>query len=77
MVWLRLHGALRRAATEPDGRTARIVVRSETTVGAALAALGLGADEVWRIAGDGSFLEVSQTLHDGDCLEVFPPLGGG
>lgn len=77
IVRLELHGGLRRVATEADGRTAHVAVPEGATIADVVAALGLAADEVWRIARGGELVDLTHDVRDGDDLAVFPPLGGG
>jgi sulfur carrier protein ThiS len=76
-IYLELHGSLRRVATEPDGRTARVELAAGARVADALAAAGLPLHDVWRVARRGELVEVASLVCDGDRLAVFPPLGGG
>ncbi|MBI4504423.1 MAG: MoaD/ThiS family protein [Chloroflexi bacterium] len=77
IVAVELHGALRRVATDVDGRSARVDVGYGASVADVVAAAGLRAEEVWRIARGGDFVDLAQAVRDGDRLVVFPPLGGG
>lgn len=77
IVYLELHGALRRAATESDGRTARVAVPAGACVADVVAAAGLSPGDVWRVARAGDFVDLSAATFEGDRLVVFPPLGGG
>lgn len=77
IVYFDLHGGLRRAARGRDGHAARVEVPDGAAVADVVAALGLGADEVWRVACDGEFVELTRPVREGEQLVIFPPLGGG
>jgi sulfur carrier protein ThiS len=42
-----------------------------------LAAVGLSSDQLWLISVNGKCATVESQLHDGDRVELVPPVGGG
>ncbi len=71
-VHVKAHGVLRPQVPQ---RTLELVPSS--LVSDLLATLGLGAGGVWMILVNGSCVGRDAPLHEGDRVELVPPLGGG
>jgi sulfur carrier protein ThiS len=70
------HGDLGRMLRDGQ-RSLTVEMTAGATVGALLAQLGLGREEVWIIRHNGQRAAVDQALADGDRLELFAVVSGG
>ncbi|MGB8648546.1 MAG: MoaD/ThiS family protein [Anaerolineae bacterium] len=75
-ITLRLYGNLRKYAADKRDRTV-IEITEGMTIQALLLALGVPDNGWWMAALNDTVVEPETTLHDGDLLEVFDPVGGG
>ncbi len=57
--------------------TSEMEVEPGVTVAALLARLGVPDNRVWMSVVNDNATDGGATLHDGDVLEVFEPVGGG
>lgn len=71
-VHVKAHGVLR-----PHVPQGTLELAPSSLVNDLLAALGLGAGGVWMILVNGSCVDRTAPLHEGDRIELVPPLGGG
>ena len=71
-VEVRAYGALRRRLT---GQAFDLA--SSSSLGDLLASLGLSSGQLWLISINGKRATVESQLHDGDRVELVPPIGGG
>ncbi len=73
---VRLFGDLRRYL--PDGADELLMEAPDgTTVQGMLEQAGINPQEVWLVRANKKMIPESQTLLDGDDIEVFEPVGGG
>ncbi len=75
-VTLKLYGNLRRYA-EAKRETSEVNVAEGTTVRALLELRGVPEGGWWMAAVNDQVVEAETTLHEGDLVEVFDPVGGG
>jgi len=54
-----------------------ITTRRGTTIADLLSGLGIPAGEIWICARNGTLAHPTDTLEDGDTLEVISPVAGG
>ena len=70
------HGDVGRVLT-PGQRALTVEAEPGDTIGAVLARLGLGPEEIWIIRHNSQRAGTSQPLADGDHLELFAVVSGG
>ncbi len=75
-VTIKLYGNLRRYA-EGRRETSALDVGEGTTIKALLESLGVPESGWWMAAVNDQVVEAETTLHEGDLVEVFDPVGGG
>lgn len=75
-VTVKLYGNLKKYLPEKK-EIAAMPVDDGTTIAALLARLGVPDGDVWMCAINDNVVYASTSLHDGDILEVFEPVGGG
>jgi len=71
-IHIRAHGALR-----PRIPQATYELPPAARVADLLALLGFQQGGVWLVVREGAMIERTAELHDGDRLELVPPLAGG
>jgi sulfur-carrier protein len=72
-VTVKLYATLRDGRFEAEARD----LPDGSSLGGLLADLGIGADRAALRFVGGRHADLSDELHDGDTVALFPPIGGG
>ncbi len=75
-VTVKLYGNLKKYLPEKK-EIVQMSLDDGTTIAGLLARLGVPDGQVWMCAVNDNVVYASTSLHDGDVLEVFEPVGGG
>ena len=77
-VTVKLHATLRKYLPPQSNDNAIVLeVPAETTVADVLARLSIPSDHAKMIVAGGEHLQPTSVLHDGQEINLFPPLAGG
>ncbi len=75
-ITLKLYGNLKKFSPNKKEQAA-LDVEEGITIQTLLARFGVSDSDVWLCAINTTLIDESASLHDGDVLEVFEPVGGG
>jgi molybdopterin converting factor small subunit len=76
-VTVKVHGALRKFAPAGAGDSTVLDLHEGASVAEVVARLGIPPEHAQMIISDEDQLRPTAVLHDGQELDLFPPLAGG